>query len=266
MPFARALDAKIHYSVNGRAVEPLVLVPGLGGHASEWGESFLQQLEAEHQLICLDNRGIERSESEVDNWSMQDMANDVIAVLDALGIERAHLLGTSMGGMIVQTLAVTKPERVRRLVLVATAFGGREMTGPEPRAAATFRPAPGLSTGELRRRSLRAITAEGFAAANPELIERLVRMRELEPTSSRVWQTQYAAILASDRSQLVTQITAPTLVLHGELDPLIPFENGERLARRIPNAKLVSLTGCGHLPYREQPDATAKAVLDFLRP
>jgi pimeloyl-ACP methyl ester carboxylesterase len=196
---------------------------------------------------------------------MQDMAEDVLAVIEAVEVERAHVLGSSMGGMISQCLASAYPERVGRLVLMSTHSGGPGLAPPEPRAAATFMPAPTLSVGEVRRRALEGVLPLGFPEAHPDVIDRLVRLREQAPTSAIAWRGQYAAILASDRSQLVGRIRARTLVLHGDLDPLIAFENGKRLAERIPGAKFELLPGCGHMPYIEQPELTARAVLDFLQ-
>src|SRR5690348_15088242 len=110
MPFATSNSAKIHYSVKGQAPRTLLLIMGLGGHASEWGDTFLDALAAHYRVLTMDNRGIAQSQTLVEKWSLEDMASDVLAVLDAVGCERTLLAGTSMGGMIAQLVAAETPE------------------------------------------------------------------------------------------------------------------------------------------------------------
>ena len=264
MPFANAHGATIHYTVEGGGRETLVLVMGLGGHASEWGGAFVADLAADYRVVCLDNRGIGQSQTTVNTWSMQDMANDVLAVLDALALSKVHLAGTSMGGMVAQLVAAEHPARVSKLVLMSTSHGGRESIPPEARVIGVLGPQPGLSIGEQRRLGLRALTSDTFADDHAELVEQLVAERERSPTPGRVFKVQLEAIGLSDRSQIVSKIHCPTLILHGDLDPLVPVANGRMLAARIPNAQLIVLEGCGHIPHLEKPVETAKAIREFL--
>jgi 3-oxoadipate enol-lactonase len=264
MPFANSDTATIHYTVTGSGPETLLLIMGLGGHASEWGEPFLSALSAKYRLVCMDNRGIGESQSRVEAWTMHDMARDAIAVLDALGASQVHVAGTSMGGMVAQTLALEHPERVKRLVLMATTFGGRESTPPTPEAAAVLLPIKELSIQELQRRALTVLTAPGFAAAHPELIDAFAERRARVPTRGRVFKAQFGAIMGHDCSQRVRTLQMPTLVVHGQDDPLIPVENGKLLVARIPGARWLLLDPCGHLPHLEKPAETAAAVCGFL--
>jgi pimeloyl-ACP methyl ester carboxylesterase len=264
MPFANSASATIHYSVTGSGSETLLLIMGLGGHASEWGEPFLSALSAKYRVVCMDNRGIGASTSQVEAWTMQDMARDAIAVLDALGEQQVHVAGTSMGGMVAQTLAVEQPERVKRLVLMSTSFGGRESTPPAPEAAAVLLPAKNVPTTELQRRALLVLSAPGFGDAQPALITELSELRGRVPTRGRVFKAQFGAIVAHDCSQRVRTLPMPTLVVHGQDDLLIPVTNGEQLAARIPGARLVLLDPCGHFPHIERPAETSAAILEFL--
>ncbi|HKP55446.1 MAG TPA: alpha/beta fold hydrolase, partial [Polyangiales bacterium] len=125
-------------------------------------------------------------------------------------------------------------------------------------------PLPGATVGEQRRRGLRMLTSDEFAAEHPDLIDMLVSQRERNPTSLPTFKAQFEAILNSDRSQLVAKIEAPTLVIHGALDPLIPAHNGRLLSQRIAGAQFELLEGCGHLPHLEKPVETAALIREFL--
>jgi 3-oxoadipate enol-lactonase len=264
MPFANAHGATIHYTEEGGGRDALVLVMGLGGHATEWGSVFVTDLARDHRVVRLDNRGIAQSQTSATTWTLEDLADDVRAVLDAIGLARAHVIGTSMGGMVAQLVAARHASRVDRLVLMATSFGGPDVLPPEQRALEVLGPMPGISIAEHRRRGLRTLTSDGFADDQADLIEMLVAQRERNPTSRAVFDGQLHALLSSDRSQLVADIRARTLVVHGDHDPLVPPENGRRLSARIPGAQFVLLPGCGHLPHLEKPVETANAIRAFL--
>jgi pimeloyl-ACP methyl ester carboxylesterase len=263
MPFAISPNARLHYTVEG-AGEPLLLIMGLGGQAVDWPLAFISELALHYSVIRMDNRGIGHSQTEVESWTLRDMADDACAVLDTLELATAHVLGISMGGMIAQLLAIEYPERVRRLVLMATSFGGRDTVPPEPRGLAILTTYPGVPAAEARRRSLLGITAESFGEQYPAVIDALARQREVTPTRPEVFVAQYTAIVRDDRSERVRGIHQPTLVLHGRADPLIPVENGILLAKRIPGARLCLLDDCGHLPYLEKTAETTQAILEFL--
>jgi 3-oxoadipate enol-lactonase len=264
MPFAKASGATIHYTVEGAGQQTILLVAGLGTHASEWGAVFVGDLARDHRVVRMDNRGIEQSQTSVPTWTMSDMASDALAVLDAQGIARAHVVGSSMGGMIAQLLAAEHAQRVGKLVLMSTSFGGRESVPPTEKATALLGPQPGLSIGEQRRLGLRVLTSDTFAEDQAELIDMLVSQRERNPTSGPTFRAQYEAIMRSDRSQLVAEIRAPTLVIHGDLDPLVPVDNGRMLSERIPGAQFVLIEGCGHMPHLEKPVETAQLIRSFL--
>jgi pimeloyl-ACP methyl ester carboxylesterase len=263
MPFANSHSAKIHYSVKGQAPRTVLLIMGLGGHANEWGDTFVDALAAHYRVITMDNRGIAQSASMTEKWTLEDMARDALAVLDAVGCERALVAGTSMGGMIAQLVAADAPERVEKLALMSTHFGGRESLPPTAAASALFTPMPGLSPGQMQRKSLEVLTGPGFAEAHPELLDQFADQREQVRTRARVFQAQFAAIVASDRSERVRSLRVPTLVLHGTSDQLVPVENGKLLAARIPGARLVLFEGVGHFPHFEKPHETVAELQAF---
>lgn len=250
--FARSGGEQIAYRVLGAGPEVWVLVMGLGGRSADWGAAFPAELARLGRVVLLDNRGTGASSQPSTPWSMEDMAADVVAVMDSLELERARVLGLSMGGMIAQELALAHPERVERVALMSTHAGGPQPPRP-PEILEIFMPPRGTSMEALTRQAMRLITGPGFAEAHPELVEELVRRALAEPTPKRTFLAQVQAILGSDRRQRLRGLRTPALVLHGTEDTLIPVESGRELARAIPGARLVELPGCGHLPHLERP-------------
>ena len=262
--FATSRDLSIAYGVHGQGPQTLLLVTGLGGRSSDWGEPFVQALARRRRVITFDNRGTGASSKPPGWWTLEDMASDANAVLDAVHARRVDVLGHSMGGMIAQLLALDHPERVRRLVLVATNFGGSEIVPPAPEIAAVLQPPRGTPLDEVVRSGMRRITGPGFADAHPEKIERLVQNAVSQPTPKAAFSAQLSALLSSDRSRRVEKIDAPTLVVHGDSDPLIPLPNGVALSERIPGARLEVLKGVGHMPSWEATERLTQLVEEFL--
>jgi len=264
MAFVDSGGLRIAYTTEGSGEPTILLLMGLGARAADWGTEFPAALAQRHRVVRMDNRGTGASEKPATTWALEDMATDAIAVLDAVGASRAHVIGLSMGGMIAQLVALLHPERVDRLVLMSTHYGGANVVPPTPEMFALYSPAAGSTAEDIMRLAVRMITAPGFADSNPQAVEALVELARNSPTSKRVFTTQLQAILSSDRSERVGAIRAPTLVIHGDLDPLIPCDNGRKLAASIPNAKLEILEGCGHVPAWECPKKLAERVLAFL--
>lgn len=267
MQFVELSDARIGFTVEGdEAGPPLLLLMGLGGSAAEWGEEFLDALRPHLRLIRPDNRGIGHSENRASEFDMETMARDGLAVLDAVGLSQANVLGFSMGGMIAQQMALLAPDRIASLVLLSTHFGGSEVVPLQPRARVLFeKQPPGQSRQQYFERLFVQLTAEGFGERHVHEAQGFIAARVRNPVSLDIYKHQLNSILSSDRSQSVTTLPQRTLVLHGQEDPLIPVENGRNLAARIPQATLTELPECGHLPTWEQPQEVAEHMLRFLR-
>ena len=265
---ARSRGAELVYSIEGDGPETVLLIMGLGARAADWGTRFPGALAERYRVVRFDNRGVGRSPRAAAGYSLADLADDAVAVLDAVGAARAHVVGVSMGGMIAQLVALDHPARVARLVLLSTHHGGPDLERTHPDALRLFDPATLLAGSRdpeaMMRHGIDVITAPGFAARSPEIVAELVENARVAPTHPAVFIAQFQAILASDRSERVRAITAPTLVVHGTEDKLIRPSNGRLLAERIPGARLVMLEQCGHMPMHEQPDALAAHVLAFL--
>jgi 3-oxoadipate enol-lactonase len=260
----RVGEIELSYSVSGKGESTVLLVMGLGGRAADWGTHLPEILARSHRVVTFDNRGTGASSKPKAHWTLDDMANDAITVLDAVGAERAHVVGISMGGMIAQLIALDHAARLDRLVLLSTHSGGPDVVYPSGEVAAVFSADPGTPVDVMMTRAMRLISAPGFAERSPKAIEELVRLAVLQPTPWRAFMAQLQAIVGSDRSTRLSKITAPTLIVHGDLDPLIPYPNGVALSKLIPNSTLVTLEGCGHLPMWEAPEELGRVVGDFL--
>jgi len=258
-------DGELAWSSIGDGPSTLVLVMGLGGWSGDWGSYFPAQLAKEHRVVLFDNRGTGTSSRSPGPYSLEQFARDTLAIVDQVAGGRAHLLGVSMGGMIAQLVALEHPRHVEKLVLVSTHCGGPRAALPLPHLLPALFPTPGTPAHAIIRTRLAAIAAPGWAEKNPELLEERVRSGLHAPTPVRTYRAQLEAIIKSDRYERLDEIDAPTLVVHGDADALVPYANGELLARRIPGARLHTLRGVGHLPMWEAPDETARVVVDFLR-
>jgi 3-oxoadipate enol-lactonase len=233
---------------------PLLLVHGLG--YARWGwEPVLEPLARSFDVILFDNRGIGESDAPPGPYTVAELAADAAHVLDEAGVERAHVLGTSLGGMVAQELALTAPERVDRLVLVCTTPGGPEAF-PMPARTVQL-----LTSGA----SLRQFVENALAPEpDPELVDRILRHREATAQPLDAWSAQAAAGATFDALDRIGQVEAPTLILHGTEDAVVDSRNSSLLASRIPNSRVELFPGGGHLFFWEQPDHFVDVVTEFL--
>jgi pimeloyl-ACP methyl ester carboxylesterase len=239
---------------------PLVLVHGLG--YARWGwEPVADALAERFEVVLLDNRGIGESEAPPGPYTAAEMAEDTLRVLDEAGIDRAHVVGTSLGGMIAQELALAAPGRIDRLVLVCTTPGGPEAAPMPEQTVRLMAKAPALEPLAALRKFV-----ENALAPNPPdgIVERILahRIETAQPFSA--WLAQAAAGAAFDAWDRLPGLEAPTLVLHGTADVVVDPANAGLLAERIPGARVELFAGCGHLLFWEQPERFVGIVGEFL--
>jgi pimeloyl-ACP methyl ester carboxylesterase len=295
---ARANGIDLCYEIFGDAgAEPMLLIMGLGAQMIHWDDDFCWQLAARgFRVIRFDNRDIGKSSKMTGGkrltavellklrflkipvaapYKLSDMAEDVIGLMDVLGIKSAHLVGASMGGMIAQELAISFPQRVRSLTSIMSTTGNPKVPPPTREAAAILMAPPPANKEEYYARF--AQTWKILRVGSFPLDESLDRARA-ERTYQRGLSPagvgrQFRAILASgNRKQRLASVKAPTLVIHGTVDPLVRPEGGKDTAASIPGAKLLMIEGMGHaLPIPMWPEiidaidkhahgATAKAA------
>ncbi len=257
----RADGGRIYYDEAGDG-PPLLLFCGMISVRQIWAPD-VPELSQHFRLIMIDNRESGESDPETADYTMADMARDGVTLLDALKIDRAHVLGHSMGGFIALHLAVDHPARIDRLVLVSTTAA----TG-----VALDRPAPHLESKnwiadpvERSRRQLRSAAAPGYFDAHPDQLEYISALTSGNRLSFEGMQRRMMATYSShDVRDRLASVTAPTLIIHGDTDRAIPLESGRALAAAMPNAKLTTFEGVGHFPQFERASDFHRAVIEFL--
>lgn len=253
------MTVRIAWEERGRG-SPLLLVQGLG--YARWGWEPIADLLAERfRVVLLDNRGIGESEAPPGPYTAEEMAGDVVQVLDQAGISSAHVVATSLGGMIAQELALTFPERVEKLILVCTTPGGASAFAMPEVTVRLIAEAPALDPLVALRRFVENALAPG---APDDLVEEILahRLRTAQPPAA--WLAQAAAGQAFDVWDRLPALERPTLVLHGTADVVVDPRNADLLAARIPEAELELFPGCGHLLYWERPEAFVARVGEFV--
>jgi pimeloyl-ACP methyl ester carboxylesterase len=254
----------MYYEIHGKGF-PLLLINGLGSDHREWlfqVPAFLPHF----QVVVFDNRGTGGSGVPPGPYTTAQMADDAAALLEHLGIARAHVLGVSLGGMIAQEVALRHPDRVGGLVLGCTGPGGTLSIRPSPEAMAAFLGAGEGDTREEMRRMMPYLYTDAYMHERPEEIEDFIHRRLENPTSPEGYASQLAAAVSHDAAGRLEQVRARTLVVTGDADRLVHWENSVRIAGRIPGARLVVLPGAPHRLFAENAEAFNREVLAFLTP
>ena len=250
---------ELHHVQRGQG-EPLLLIMGMSGTHLSWGEPFLSELERDFAVTAYNHRGIGESGPLDGPFTIADLADDADALMDSLGLESAHVLGISMGGMVAQQLALRHPERIRTLALGCTYSGGE---GSSIMPDATLQRLGGSWQTRDRDQILRTTwevnVSERFAAED-DAYDTFKRAALELPVPMTVIMAQMQACAAHDTSERLGDIDLPTLVIHGTDDQMLPAANGSFIAQRIPGARLEILDGVGHLFWVEEPERSAQLV------
>ena len=266
--FATAPDgARIHYELRGTGT-PLVMIMGFGAAIPLWGEFVLAPLARRHRLILIDNRGTGYSDKPDKAVTLAELAADAASVLDDARIERAHVMGVSMGGMIAQEFALNFSARTRGLILGCTNCGGPhtiQPPAPPPAQFVIFQPS--TTHAEQVRAILQACCTEEFwnAPANRARIEEMEAAGLAWPRTPLYTMTRHLdAIQRFDTFDRLGRIKAPTSIIAGDADAIVPAENSRILGAEIKGAKVKIFKGVGHGFHLERPEETVREVLEHL--
>ncbi len=259
MPKVELPGTELNYERAGEG-EPLLLIQGMSANHMSWGRPFASLLEQSFDVVSFDNRGMGLSRPVTEAFSIAEMAADTAALLDALEIESAHVLGISMGGMIAQELALAHPGRLRSLTLGCTYCGG---PGSQLMDPADFQGlVEAMASGDPQRvfRAMYELNlSPGFREDESRFAE-FVEMAEALPAPRETIGFQVQAIAAHDTSARLPGLAVPTLVVHGTVDRVLGYPNGPLVASLIPGARLDTLEGVGHMFWWEQPERAAELL------
>lgn len=267
MPKLRSNDIELYYETHGEG-KPLVLISGLGYSLWQW-HKMVPFLDEHFKVITFDNRGVGQSEKPAGPYTAQMLAADTVGLLDALKVEKAIIMGHSMGGFIAQAIALDFPQRVEKLILCSTNFGGPHHAPVTPEAMKVL---TDVTSDALTRfkNGLAVSTAPGWSEKNAEMIDEWVKWRVANPIEPGPYQSQLAIGLgllpeAAAFEAKLPAIHVPTLILFGEHDKVVPPANAELLSKQIPNSQVVIFPDAGHFFPIEIPEAASRAVIEFAK-
>jgi pimeloyl-ACP methyl ester carboxylesterase len=274
MPQVRANGIEIEYENFGRERDPLILlIMGFAAQLIFWPEALCQGLAARgFRVVRFDNRDVGKSTHLADlpapdprallaeamagkrpdvPYTLDDMADDAVGLMDALGVERAHVVGASMGGMIAQLVAINHADRAKSLVSIMSTTGRRDLPpGDRETMSVLFSPPKSMSRADLIDASVlvqRALSSPGFPRTEAEMQATAERRTDRAPFDGAGLARQSAALIAAQpRDALLRQVRCPALVMHGADDPVIPAAGARDTAESIPGAELVIIPGMGH--------------------
>jgi pimeloyl-ACP methyl ester carboxylesterase len=262
MPVAKNGSVKLYWESTGKG-PAVLLIAGQGMTLCGWW-STIPVLARSFRVIAFDNRDTGRSSHVPLPYTAAQMADDAIAVLDAADEQRAHIYGISLGGNVAQEVALRYPDRVRALVLGSSAAGGPSAVLPGPLPLTFFARAGAMGPEEAEWAAVPYTYAEATRRLHADRIAENIKRRVSSPIGTLAYLHQAAAVAAHSTFNRLGQITAPTLVVHGEQDVVVPPENARLLAGRIPGAQLRLWPGAGHLYIIDEPRAD-RQIAGFLR-
>jgi 3-oxoadipate enol-lactonase len=265
MPVTRVNDINMFYEIHGEG-DPLILIMGLGGDHFRWFR-ILPLLAENFKVLTFDNRGVGKTDKPDIPYTMKMMSDDIAGLMDAVGIDKAHSFGISLGGMIAQNFALLHPDRIISLMLGCTFCGGKytvsnEGTGPgvlDPSLIETMLPE------ERAVEMMPALYSREFIDNNQDFVDIQIEYARNNPPDIVGYRRQLGAAGTHDTYDRLPEIKLPTLVIAGDADALIPAENSRIIASRIPDSELVILEGMGHGFYTEANEETARILTAFMK-
>jgi pimeloyl-ACP methyl ester carboxylesterase len=255
----------MYYEIHGEG-EPLVFIMGLGDDHFRWFR-ILPLLSENNKVLTFDNRGVGKTDKPDIPYTMEMMSDDIAGLMDAVGIDRAHAFGISLGGMIAQNFALLHPDRIVSLMLGCTFCGGKHSVSNEGKGPGVLDPSliETMLPEERAVEMLPALYSREFIENNQDFVDIQIEYAKNNPPDPVGYRRQLGAAGTHDTYDRLPEIKLPTLVIAGSADVLIPVENSRIIASRIPDSELVILEGMGHGFYTEANEETARILTDFMK-
>ena len=242
------------------------MIQGLSENIHTWDRPVIDELSKHFKTIIFDNRGVGRSDKLDGDLSVELMAADVLGLMNILNIKQAHILGHSLGGMIAQELALSNPERIKKLVLCSTSCGGSKAEPPSVETQSLLgRLAKKGHTKLLVKKAMPHTFSKKFIDENPRFIEKKINDFLIIPTEPTTFQAQMTAWMRYNSSRKLKNLEIPTLIMQGIQDMMVPPSNSELLAEKLPNAEVVYFDSAAHMIHLEEPDKFYDVLLKFLK-
>lgn len=264
MPKVKVKDINIYYEVHGNGF-PIIMISGVSLCLKIWDKPLIDGFSKQFKVILFDNRGAGQTDIPGGEYTIKMMADDTAGLMDALNIERAHILGFSMGGMIAQEVALNFSQKVEKLILWGAVCGGRKTVPPDLSAYKLLIGAiEDLTPERLAKSTIPLVFTKDFIKNNPEYIDDKIQrfLKCRIPFSS--YARQIKAMLNCNTSRRLKKMDIPTLIMQGKKDILVPAKNGEILVELIPRAKLVLFEQSAHAIFPHEPDLFLNVLFEFL--
>ena len=264
MARVRAGDVTLGYDIVGPdGAERVVMLNGLGGPKEGW--RFQAPALAERfQVLLIDNRGVGESDKPNHPYSIQMFAHDAANLMAALGWEQAHVVGQSMGGMIAQEFALAFPFKTKSVAILCSTAGGSAATPPRPEVLELWSKRESMPPEEFERRSAELGYSKAFRSTHPDLVAQLIAESLSMRPAEYVFRRHLEAAMRHDASTRLRWLEAPTLVVHGTDDALLPHPNGEAIAKLVPRARLEIFEGAGHALGVERQNELNRLLIEWI--
>jgi pimeloyl-ACP methyl ester carboxylesterase len=252
----------LYYESHGEG-EPIVLIPGFAAGRWIWFKQTAN-LSRDFRVISYDPRGVSASDRPEGSQTIGLLADDVAHLLQAIGIENAHIIGASFGGFVAQEFALKYPTMTRKLVLCCTSFGGPNHVVPAPETLMALASTKGLNSEERMRANLLLAFTPEYVRTQVTEVDHIVHLRATNEVPEHIYLSQLQAAMGFNSETRLGGITSPTLIMSGDADVIVPVQNSRNLASKIPGAKLRIIEDGSHTFFIEQAKEFNVIVNEFL--
>jgi pimeloyl-ACP methyl ester carboxylesterase len=263
MQFIQSGDLNINFDLKGEGF-PLVLIQGFSGNLDWWDNELIEELSMRYKVLIFDSRGAGRTVTpDEGDFTMRMFADDIAALMSLLGIDKANILGFSLGGIMAQELVLNYPEKVNRLILCSTFCGSKNMIMPEPEVINAMMEKSGGVQGQFNN-SLYFMFSDSYIKNNPDYFNDFRERFMKAPITDINARRQFMAGLKANTYDRLQDIAIPVLIMTGSDDKLVPAQNSQKISERIKRSKFIKYEGAGHGFMTQNRESFLKDLIKFL--